>query len=206
MKKLITYSAFIATLVSPLSAADIDFDFEDPKGVNAISFHLDSLLEPISGTASGITGTISFDPQKPASLAGGIVVATSSLTVSNDKMREHLLGNGWLDAPTNPEIRFDIQSIDSVKTDGNTTTATALGEFTLKGVTQTVSVPVKITHLAGAFGQRMNKPEMGGDLLVVRGKFSVSRSDYGIRPGQNEDKVADKIELSLALVGSAPGA
>jgi len=126
MKKLITYSAFIATLVSPLSAADIDFDFEDPKGVNAISFHLDSLLEPISGTASGITGTISFDPQKPASLAGGIVVATSSLTVSNDKMREHLLGNGWLDAPTNPEIRFDIQSIDSVKTDGNTTTATAL--------------------------------------------------------------------------------
>jgi len=206
MKKLITYSAFIATLVNPLSAAAIDFDFEDPKGVNAISFHLDSLLEPISGTAGGITGTISFDPQNPASLTGEIIVATSSLTVTNDKMREHLLGDGWLDAPTNPKIKFDIQRIDAVKTDGNTTTATAVGAFTLKGVTQMVSVPVKITHLAGAFGRRLNKPEMGGDLLVVRGKFSISRSDYGIRPGQNEDKVADTIELSLALVGGAPGA
>ena len=92
------------------------------------------------------------------------------------------------------------------KTDGNTTTGHAIGTFTLKGVTKDIKVPVKITHLAGAFGKRINKPEMGGDLLVVRGEFSISRSDYGIRPGQNEDKVADQIDLSIALVGSAPQA
>lgn len=206
MKKLITYSAFLAALASPLFAAGIDFDFKDPKGVNAISFHLDSLLEPISGTANGITGTVSFDPQKPASLTGKIVVATSSLTVSNDKMRDHLLGKGWLNASANPEITFDIQSVDSVKTEGNTTTATATGSFTLNGVSKKISMPVKITYLAGAYGKRLNKPALGGDLLVVRGKFNISRTEYGIRPGQNEDKVADKIELSLALVGSAPDA
>jgi polyisoprenoid-binding protein YceI len=121
-------------------------------------------------------------------------------------MREHLLSNNWLNATANPEIVFQITELKMPKTDGNTTTGTAVGLFTLKGVTKEISVPVKITHLVGAFGKRINKPEAGGDLLVVRGTFNISRTDYDIRPGQNEDKVADVIELSLALVGSAPNA
>lgn len=206
MKKFLALTALIATGFSIQTALAVNFDFKDPKGVNAISFHLDSLLEPISGTASGVSGVIDFDPAAPAKLTGKIVVDTASLTVANNKMQEHLLSGGWLNAAANPEIVFEIETLSSVETEGNTTTAIAQGAFTLKGVTKQISVPVKITHLAGAFGKRMNKPDLDGDLLVVRGKFSITRTDYGIRPGQNEDKVADEIELSLALVGSAPKA
>jgi polyisoprenoid-binding protein YceI len=206
MKKFLALITFIATSFAIQTASAVSFDFKDPKGVNAISFLLDSLLEPISGTASGVSGMIDFDPAAPAKLTGKIVVDTASLTVANNKMQEHLLSDGWLNAATNPEIIFEIKSLNSIESDGNTTTAIAQGSFTLKGVTKNISVPLKITHLAGAFGKRMNKPDLGGDLLVVRGKFSITRTDYGIRPGQNEDKVADEIELSLALVGSAPQA
>ena len=198
---LLSVAASVSAIAGPVS-----FDFQDPKGVNAISFHLDSLLEPISGTANGITGTVDFNPAQPEKLSGKIVVSTPSLKVTNDTMREHLLSDGWLNAAANPEIVFEIKDLKMAKTEGNTTTGTAVGLFSLKGVTKEISVPVKITHLAGAFGKRINKPEMGGDLLVVRGEFSISRTDYGIRPGQNEDKVADTIDLSLALVGSAPNA
>ena len=202
MKTLVTFLA----LTSLVIAAPVSFDFKDPKGVNAISFHLDSLLEPISGTANGITGTVKFDPANPGATSGKIVVATPSLTVTNDTMRDHLLSDGWIDAAGHPEITFDIVELSDVETRDNITTAHATGNFTLKGVTNQVTVPVKLTHIEDAFGKRINKPELGGDLLVVRGEFSIRRSDYGIKPGQNEDKVADVIELSIAVVGGAPQA
>jgi polyisoprenoid-binding protein YceI len=45
---------------------------------------------------------------------------------------------------------------------------------------------------------------MQGDLLVVRTNFQINRGDYGIKQGENLDKVSDVIDISLALAGSAP--
>jgi hypothetical protein len=47
---------------------------------------------------------------------------------------------------------------------------------------------------------------MEGDLLVLRSSFTINRSVYGIKPGQNMDKVAEEIELRLAIAGAAPDA
>jgi polyisoprenoid-binding protein YceI len=206
MNKSILASLLSLAIAGSALAAPLSFDFKDPKGVNAIQFHLDSLLEPIAGTASGVTGTVSFDPANPGATTGKIVVAASSLTVSNSMMTEHLQGNNWLDVANNPEITFELGQLSDVQTTGNTTSATATGKFTLKGVTKEISVPVRLTHLAGAFGKRINKPELGGDLLVIRGEFTINRADYGIQPGKNEDKVNPEIKLTLAIVGGAPQA
>lgn len=193
-------------LATSLAAAPLSFDFKDPKGVNAIQFHLDSVLEPISGTASGVTGAVAFDPANPAATTGRITVATKSLVVSNATMTEHLHSPMWLDVAANPEIVFELTSLTNVSTTGNTTSATAGGKFSLKGVTKEISVPVKLTHLASAYGKRLNKPELGGDLLVIRGEFTINRGDYGIQPGKNEDKVNPEVKLTLAIVGGAPKA
>jgi len=206
MKKAILPALFSLVIAGALTAAPQSFDFKDPKGVNAVQFHLDSVLEPISGTAGGVTGSVSFDPANPGATTGRIVVATSSLTVSNAMMTDHLRGDKWLNAPANPEIVFALTKFDHVKTSGNETTATATGKFTLAGVTKDISVPVKLTYLAGVYGKRLNKPELGGDLLVIRGEFTVQRGDYGIQPGSNEDKVNPEVKLSLAIVGGAPKA
>ncbi len=192
-------------LATSLTAAPTSFDFKDPKGVNAVQFNLDSLLEPITGTAGGVSGTVSFDPAAPAATSGKIVVAAASLKVPNSSMTDHLIGDGWIDAAGHPEIVFELVKLNNVKTAGTTTTADAAGKFTLKGVTKDVTVPVKLTYLADALEKR-TKPGNKGDLLVVRGEFTVLRSDYGIKPGQNEDKVANEIKLSLAIVGTAPKA
>lgn len=200
---LLTLAASLG-LAGSLAAAPINFDFKDPKGVNAIQFSLDSVLEPIAGTASGITGKLTFDPANPAATTGKISVATTSLVVPNALMNEHLLGDAWLNAPAHPAITFELTRLEGVKTANNVTAATATGKFTLKGVTKEITVPVTITYLADAFGKRINKPEVKGDLIVLRGAFSVVRGDYGIQPGKNEDKVNTEIKLSLAVVGSAP--
>jgi polyisoprenoid-binding protein YceI len=204
MLRTIAFAGF--TIVSAVAAPKA-YDFKDPKGVNAIQFTLDSVLEPIVGTAGAVEGKITFDPADVAATKGEIEVEAASLTVPNAKMTEHLVGADWIDAAKHEDISFEFSKLDSVKSiSEGKWSAIAAGKFTLKGVTKEVLVPVTLSHLEGAFGKRINKPELGGDLLVVRGVFTILRGDYGIQPGKNEDKVAPAIQLTFALVGGAPKA
>lgn len=185
------------------SAASQSFDFKDAKGVNNVTFKLDAPLEAITGSAIGVSGTVEFDAEKPAATKGKIVVASKSLTVGNSMMQEHMHGDGWLDVAKHTEISFELKELKSIKTDGNATTATAVGTFTLKGVSKEISAPVKLTYLKGKLADRTNGA-VKGDLLVIRSTFTIKRADYGIKPGQAEDKVANEIELSLSIAGAAP--
>ena len=39
--------------------------------------------------------------------------------------------------------------------------------------------------------------------VVIRANFKIKRSDFGINPGQMEEKVSDDIELNLSIAGAA---
>ena len=183
------------------TAAPMDFDFKDPKGVNNAVFKLDAPLEAISGNATGISGSVSFDPAAPAATKGKIVVASSSLHLGNPMQLQHLKSDKWLDVAKFPEISFEAKELKNVKTTGDTTTADATGSFTLKGTSKDITIPVKLTYLKDKLGQRI--PNTKGDLLVIRSNFTIKRSDFGINPGQSEDKVSDAIELSLSIAGAS---
>lgn len=193
---------FMAGLAGVALAAPQSFDFKDPKGVNNVQFLLDAPLEPISGSASGISGTVTFDAANPGATKGRIVVETASLFVPNAMMKDHMHGKDWVDVANNKEIVFETKEFKNVKTTGDTTTADVVGTFSLKGVTKDITVPVKLTYLKDKLGQRV--PNAKGDLLVIRANFSIKRTDYGINPKAPEDKVADKIELTLSIAGAAP--
>lgn len=188
---------------SVLHAEAQTFDFQDPKGVNNVSFMLDAPLESISGSASGIAGTVEFDPENPASISGTIVVDATSLTVTNPVMQEHLHGEGWLNTGKHGQIRFELGNVSKVEKEGRHLTMHATGDFTLHGVTKEITVPVRVTYLPGMLADRTNGAAEG-DLLVIRSDFSVNRSDYGIKPGQMTDKVAEEVELRLSIAGAAP--
>ena len=193
----------LAVAVAPgvLNAGPIKFDFKDPKKVNNVVFLLDAPLESINGTAIGVSGTVTFDPAKPAATTGKIVLATSSLHVDNPVMKGHLLDEKWMHASKFPTIEFIVEKMTKVKTSGTTTTATIAGKLTVKGVTKKVTVPVRLTYLKGLLIKRNRVP---GDLLVLRSDFTIKRSDYGINAGINEEKVSDEIELKLRVAGAAP--
>ncbi len=205
MKKILFTGLLSLGLAGLLNAAPITFDFKDPKGVNAATFKLDALLEPIAGTANGVSGKVTFDPAAPAATTGKIIVAPETLTTPNKTMTQHLLGPDWLSVEDNPEISFELAKLTNVKTSGNTTTADATGKFLLNGVTKEITVPVSLTFLPDALEKR-TKPGNKGDLLVIRTNFTVTRNDFNIQPGKNEDKVANEIAISLAIAGSAPKA
>ncbi|HUL50962.1 MAG TPA: YceI family protein, partial [Candidatus Nitrosotalea sp.] len=119
----------------------------------------------------------------------------------NPMMKEHLHSDKWLDVAKYPEITFVAKELKNAKTSDNATTAEVAGTMTIKGIARELTVPVKLTYLKDKLGQRV--PNMKGDLLVIRANFSIKRSDFGINPGQMEDKVSDTIELSLSVAGAS---
>ncbi len=183
-------------------AAPQNFDFKDPKGVNNATFKLDAPLEAINGSASGISGSVTFDPDAPGTTKGKIVIAASSLHVPNPTMKEHLHGSQWMDVAKHPEITFEVKELKNVKTDGDTTTGDATGIFSAHGVPKDLTVPVKLTYLKNKLGQRV--PGKQGDLLVIRSTFTIKRSDFGINPSAPADKVSDNIDLTLSIAGASP--
>jgi polyisoprenoid-binding protein YceI len=202
MKAKLHFLFALACLSSAALAAPETFDFKDPKGVNNATFKLDAPLEAINGNATGISGEVTFDPAAPSATKGKIVVASSSLHVGNPMQQQHMLSDKWLDAAKYPEIVFEAKELKNVKTNGDTTTADATGTFTLKGIAKEITVPVKFTYLKDKLGQRV--PNQKGDLLVIRSTFSIKRRNFGIMPGQVEDKVSDTIELTLSIAGASP--
>jgi polyisoprenoid-binding protein YceI len=192
----------LVCLATAAYAAPQSFDFKDPKGINNAGFKLDAPLESINGSASGITGTVSFDPENPGATTGKIVVAAESLMVPNPMQKEHLHSDKWLDVTKYPDITFEAKSLANVKTEGNVTTADVTGTFSLHGVSKNITAPIKLTYLQGKLGDRV--PNLKGDLLVIRANFSINREDFNINKGQYEDKVADTIELTLSIAGASP--
>jgi polyisoprenoid-binding protein YceI len=191
----------VLSVATAAFAAPETFDFKDPKGVNNASFKLDAPLEAVNGTAAGVSGTVSFDPENPAATTGKIVVASSSLQLANAMQQQHMRGAQWLDVANHPEISFEATAMKNVKTSGDTTTADVTGTFSLKGVSREMTVPVKMTYLKDKLSQRF--PQQKGDLLVIRSTFTIKRSDFNIMPGQMEDKVSNEIEIGLSIAGAA---
>ena len=197
----ISITLFTLAVAVSTYAAPIDFNFKDPKGVNNVVFKTDAPLESINGTASGISGLVTFDPENPAATKGKIVVAANSLHVGNPMMKEHLHGDMWMNVAKFPEITFELASLKNVKTETNVTSADATGTLTIKGVSKELTTPVKLTYLKDKLKARSGKD---GDLLVVRANFAIKRSDFGINAGRGEDKVSNEIDLSLSVAGTAP--
>ena len=201
MKTKLTILALIAVTGIALAAPQT-FDFKDPKGINNAGFKLDAPLEAINGNASGVSGSVIFDPANPGASKGKIVVATGSLMLPNPMQKQHMLSDKWLDAVKYPEITFESTELKHVQTAGDTTTADLTGTFTLKGVSKELTVPVKLTYLKDKLGDRL--PNQKGDLLVIRANFIIQRGDFNINPGQYEDKVAETIEINLSIAGASP--
>jgi polyisoprenoid-binding protein YceI len=154
MKAKFTILTLIA-LTGAAFAAPQTFDFKDPKGVNNAVFKLDAPLEAVNGSANGISGTVTFDPENPAAVKGKIIVTSDSLTVPNSMMNTHLHSDKWLDTAKFPEITFESKELKNVKTTGEVTTADVTGTFTLKGVSKELTVPAKFTYLKDKLGQRV---------------------------------------------------
>ncbi len=196
---LLPATIYIAAAATTL-ASPVDFDFNDPKGVNTIIFMLDSKLEPIMGVAGGISGTMTFDATKPEATRGIISLDTKSIHTPNGGMKNKIQTKDWLDGKTHKTIDFAIESVEEVKKSKGRYELSVIANLTCKGTTKKIKTIVSATHMPGKLSSRMGSAE--GDLLVLRSNFTISRKDFKIKPDMGNDVVSDKIELRISIVGT----
>ena len=175
------------------------FTLKDPKSVNSIRFTLDGRIEQFSGMTSGISGDFTFDPEDIEATRGKVVVQAASLATNVANMTEYMRGPLWLDTEKYPTIEFVVKKIEGVRpveAKDKTWTMSVTGDFTLHGVTKSVTIPVQLTHLPG---ELMKRNRGAGDLIVLRSKFKIKRSDYGVKGNQPFDVVSDVVAIEFSI-------
>jgi len=197
---------FISTILSAQgfrvkASGTQTFNFEDKNGRNQASFFSATPLEDVTGTGNAVSGTVTFDVTNFAkSLKGKISVKVASINTGIELRNHHLQSSNWLYAEKYPDVSFEIISVNDVKQPAdNKLEFNVKGKFSMHGKTKEVVANADATYLDE---NDQTRKRALGDLLGVRAKFSINLSDYDVDNALIGNKVAEKIEIGINIVGS----
>lgn len=175
------------------------FNFK-PGSTNQASFYSTTSLEDVQGLTKEIGGSITFDVSDFSTVRGEISFPVLSLNTGIEKMVKDLRSDSWLDAEKYPEISFKIKkAINITQVSDGKIEADVIGDFFLHGVTKEDTAKATITYINESPATLERMP---GDLLGVQAKFNIKLSDYNIKHLLLGKRVAEKIEITVNLVGS----
>lgn len=173
----------------------------DRVGDNEFTWASNAPLEKIRGAADDVSGSFTINPANPSAIRGTIRAKVSTMKTGNSTRDGHLRSASWLDADKHPYITFEISSVKNVSVNGNKMTGTAVGKFTLHGVSKTMSIPFSLTYLDASAQTAKRAP---GDLVMITASFSVNLRDFNVSGARDMvgSKVAETIAVDAKLFGS----
>ena len=131
-------------------------------------------LSYVHGAIPKVSGTVEFDAEKPEASSIEVTAHVASLTTFVDGRDEHLSGPDFFNAKQFPVITF--KSTSWKKTSDNT--YAVKGDFTMLGVTKSVTVEVEHIGMSEDDGESMT----GFEATVT-----IDRTDFGMNYGVSED-------------------
>ncbi|HVE07774.1 MAG TPA: YceI family protein [Paraburkholderia sp.] len=142
---------------------------------------------PVEGTFKKFSAQLSFDPAKPAAGTVQASVDMASYDLGDESYNDEVRDKEWFDAKTYPTATFVSSAIAPAGQDQFNVT----GKLTLKGKSQTVVVPVKLSTQGAAH--------------AFDGAFTIKRLQFDIGTGEWKDTstVADDIVIKFHIVSAA---
>jgi polyisoprenoid-binding protein YceI len=177
------------------------FYFKDPQNRNQILFTSNALVETFNGLANDVWGEVSFNPSEVQNtIKGRIFVSVNSIKTGIDLRDENLYGSQWLDAEKYPIISFTVEKAQEVIIlDDNKIRLSLTGPFECHGKTKVIILDATLTLLEES---GLTKKRMPGDLISFVSEFEINLSDFAIRNIFLPDRIADKIEIAVNIVGT----
>ena len=127
-----------------------------------------AMVTKVRGAFNEFDGTATLDGANPANSSAQVTIKAASIDTRNAQRDEHLRSNDFLAMQDYPEITFVSTGARQV----DETTFELTGDLTIKGVTNSITVPFSYEGAA---------TDPYGNLRVgFEGAVTISRKDYGI--------------------------
>jgi polyisoprenoid-binding protein YceI len=137
---------------------------------------------PVDAPFKSFNGRIDYDPALPSASKAALEVATGSLDLGSDDYNTEVRKKDWLDTSAYPTSTFISTAIKP----GGPGHFDATGILTLKGKTQTLTVPVSV-------GKAGTSTSFEGELQISRSYFNIGSKDW-------DDTLDEKIRIRFHII------
>jgi polyisoprenoid-binding protein YceI len=127
-----------------------------------------AMVTKVRGAFNEFDGTATLDGTNPANSAARVTIKAASIDTRNAQRDEHLRSNDFLAMEEYPEITFSSTGARQV----DDTTFELTGDLTIKGVTNSITIPFTYEGTA--------RDPFGNLRVGFEGSVTISRKDYGI--------------------------
>jgi polyisoprenoid-binding protein YceI len=127
-----------------------------------------AMVTKVRGSFDEFTGTAVLDGANPANSRVEVTIEAASIDTRNAQRDEHLRGNDFLAMQEYPKITFASTGVRQA----GEATFEVTGDLTIKGVTQSITIPFEFEGAA--------KDPFGNQRVGFEGAVTINRKDYGV--------------------------
>ena len=187
MKKILAFVAVLAVLAPALRAETYEIDLAHSN----VGFRIKHLVGRVPGRFTKFSGTVSYEPGKPASWKVDAAIDPSSINTDNEKRDGHLRGADFFDVEKCKDMSFKSTKVTDVKGDS----AKLHGDLTMHCVTKPVVLDL---DLGGITKTAWGTVEAG---FSAHGK--INRKDWGIVFNKTLDSgglmLGEEVEVTIDI-------
>ena len=166
---------------SPLTGA-VRYDFD--QAGSKVEWVGSKVTGKHDGGFRTFKGAVSLVDQAPEKSNVTVDIETSSLFADNDKLTGHLKSPDFFDVAKFPKASFASTAVRKGGDKGASHTVT--GNFTLHGVTKSITFPANI--------------KVNGGGVDVDAEFAINRKDFGlVYAGAPDDLIRDDVVIKLTI-------
>lgn len=179
---LLTPALLTLLATAPLNAADTTpcNNIASDQSTIVATFEQEGVR--VESPFTAFSGHIAFNPDDAAASSASLAVKTASFDLGDPMYNAEVRKQGWFDSDNHPEATFTATAIEATGDSG----FNATGELTIKGVTDTVTIPITVTDTAGGH--------------AFAGNFDMSRRTFGIGDPMWDDVLEDTVNVRFHLV------
>jgi polyisoprenoid-binding protein YceI len=184
--------ALLVAGAAPVFADTETFTFD--KAHSLVGFRIRHFVSKVEGRFKDFDGTIWIDRANPSASKVELTIQAASIDTANENRDKDLRSDNFFDTAKYPTITFKSTKIEPKGKDAYDVT----GEFTMHGVTRTITVPVKHGGFLKIKGRTGMTEKTGFEI-----NFPLNRKDFGIVWNRPLDSggfmLSDEVEINVQV-------